>query len=407
MKQEKTDINTELSKVRHSLQECLRLQGDVDATVYCESRCQHYAYVVENAPVSVIITDADGLIEFVNPKFEEVSGYKSHEVIGKNPNIISSGEKRSEDYEQLWKTILAGEQWTGEFHNRRKNGELYWENAVIKGVTDENGQVIHFIAIKEDITEVKEARRKLEQERLKLIQQSKMAEIGLMASGILHEVGNPIAAIRGMICDIKESCATETDNISLNKMVSQQLDHILAEVDRITGITMDISEFSYSRHSRAELLDINTLINTTCRLVQYDSRWSHIDLRIVLETDLPPVYAIKDHMIQVLINLLSNAAYAVEQVKGRASSVHVSTFFDDKNIYISIKDNGCGIDKKDLPRIFDTFFSSKEPGQGSGLGLAMCKTLIDDQDGSIQIFSQPGARTEVCVSMPLKSGLEE
>ena len=407
MKDNQSKTKKQVNRPRHSLQDRLGLKGDEIASVFSDVRCRHYAYVVENAPVSVIITDGKGLIEFVNPKFEEVSGYQSHEVIGKNPSIISSGEKRAEEYSELWKTILAGGQWTGEFHNRRKNGELYWENAVISGVMDEHGKIIHFIAIKEDITEVKEARRKLEQERLKLIQQSKMAEIGLMASGILHEVGNPIAAIRGMICDIRESCSTEMENISLNKMVSQQLDHILGEIDRITGITMDISEFSYSRHSRAELLDINTLIKTTCRLVQYDSRWSHIDLRIVLDVNLPPVYAIKDHMVQVLINLLSNAAYAVEQVKDRSSLVHVSTFYDDENIYISIKDNGCGIDKNDLPRIFDTFYSRKEPGEGSCLGLAMCKTLIDDQQGSIEILSQLGVRTEVCISMPIKSGLEE
>lgn len=407
MNAKKSKIDKEINKVRHSLEDCLRLQRAVESSVFCEVRCQHYAYVVENAPVSVIITDANGLIEFVNPKFEEVSGYHSHEVIGKNPRIISSGEKHIDEYSQLWNTILAGGQWTGEFHNRRKNGELYWENAVIKGVEDEQGNIIHFIAIKEDITEVKEARKKLEQERLKLIQQSKMAEIGLMASGILHEVGNPIAAIRGLICDIKESCSSESENLSLNKMVSQQLDQVLNEVDRITGITMDISEFSYSRHSRAELLDINNLINTTCRLVQYDSRWSQIDLRIVLDGHLPPVYGVKDHMVQVLINLLSNSAHAVEQVKERASVVHVSTYFDDDNIFISIKDNGCGIEKENLSRIFDTFFSSKAPGEGSGLGLAMCKTLIDDQYGDISIFSQHGIRTEVCVSLPLKSDFEE
>lgn len=403
----KIQLKKELDKVRHSLEKCQRLQDDEGVSVFCEVRCQHYAYVVENAPVSVIITDKTGLIEFVNPKFEEVSGYRSDEVIGKNPRIISSGEKGSNEYSQLWNTILAGGEWTGEFHNRRKNGDFYWENAVIKGVSDEHGEIIHFIAIKEDITEVKEARRKLEQERLKLIQQAKMAEIGLMASGILHEVGNPIAAIRGLICDIKESCSSQPQKSSLSKMVNQQLDQVLSEVDRITGITMDISEFTYSRHSRAELLDINTLINTTCRLVQYDSRWSHIDLRLVLDVNLPPVYANKDHMVQVFINLLSNAAYAVEQVRDRLSTVHIASYFDDDSVYISIKDNGCGIEAKNLPRIFDSFFSSKEPGQGSGLGLAMCKTLIDDQHGEIQIFSQHGVSTEVCVSLPLQSNPEE
>ena len=404
MSRKKSKLDKELAKVRHSLKGCLQLQ---DSGELCESRCQHYAYVVENAPVSVIITDERGLIEFVNPKFEEVSGYRSHEVIGRNPAIISSGETPLEEYKRMWHTILSGRQWTGEFHNRRKNGELYWEKAVISGITDDEGRIIHFIAIKEDITEVKEALRKLEQERLKLIQNSKMAEIGLMASGILHEVGNPIAAIRGIICDIRETCNSGDESIALNAQVSQQLDQVLNEVDRITGITMDISGFSYSKHSVPELLDLNALINTTCRLVKYDSRWSQIDLRIILDSDLPPVCAIKDRMVQILINVLSNAAYAVEQVPERRSSVHVSTYYDDVNVYASIKDNGCGIDHQDLPRIFDTFFSSKGPGEGSGLGLSMCKTLLDEQHGNIEVFSQAGVRTEVCVTLPIKSQFED
>lgn len=376
-----------------------------DGASYCDVRCHQYAYVVENSPVSVVITDDKGLIEFVNPKFEEISGFKMHELVGKNPGIISSGETPREQYGQMWKTILGGGQWTGEFHNRRKNGELYWEKAVIKGVTDENGRIRHFIGIKEDITEVKEARRKLEQERLKLIQNSKMAEVGLMASGILHEVGNPIAAIRGIVCDIRESCHSGNESISLNKMVTQQLDEVLAEIDRITGITMDISEFTYSRNA-VELLDINSLVNTTCRLVQYDARWSTIDLRVILDADLPPVYGVRDHMVQILINVLSNAAWAVGQAGDRRSSVHLSTFFDDSNIYISIKDNGCGISQEDLPKIFDTFFSRKGKGEGSGLGLAMCRTLIEEQHGKIEIFSQPGVRTEVCLSLPVSAEFE-
>ena len=406
MSDDESKLNRELVKVRDSLHDCLRLHAGDGETAFCEVRCQQYAYVVENAPVSVIITDDKGLIEYVNPKFEEVSGYRLDEVIGKNPSIINSGKTPPEEYSRLWKTILAGKQWTGEFHNRRKNGELYWESAVISGITDEQGQVIHFIAIKEDITEVKEARRKLEQERLKLIQNSKMAELGLMASGILHEVGNPIAAIRGIICDIRDTCNTSSESISLNKMVSQQLDQVLGEVDRITGITMDFSEFSYSRHATSELLDINALVNTTCRLVQYDSRWSQIDLRIILDNDLPPVYAIKDRMVQILMNLLSNAAWAVEQIPDRRSSVHVSTYFDDASIYVSIKDNGCGIEQGDLSKVFDTFFSNKGPGEGSGLGLAMCRTLLDEQHGNIEIYSRPGVRTEACVSLPISIDAE-
>jgi PAS domain S-box-containing protein len=401
-----SDLITELNLVRDALENSQSQLADTDDKGMSETRYQNYAYVVENAPISVVITDARGLVTFVNPKFEEVSGYKFHEVVGKNPNILNSGETPEETYDDLWKTIIAGNQWSGVFHNRRKDGTLFWERAIITGVRNEQGQISHFIAIKEDITEVKEAHKKLEQERLRIIQHSKMAEIGLIAAGILHEVGNPLAAIRGLICDIRDSSALTGDGESSREMITHQLDQVLAEVDRITGITMDISEFSYSNNARAELLDINGLVDTTCRLIQYDKRWDRIELRVVLDPELPPVYAIKDYMIQVLINLFSNSAYAVEQVKDRKSDVQVSTCHDAENIYISIKDNGCGIKQENLPRIFDNFFTNKVQGKGTGIGLALCKSLIDSHQGTIEIQSKEGLMTEVFISLPIQSDKE-
>jgi len=402
-----SDLETELELVRKALEKSQRQLAEFDKKSTSESRCQNYTYIVDNAPVSVMITDSRGLIEFVNPKFEEISGYKSHEVIGKNPSILKSGETAPEDYSELWEMVRAGKQWTGVFHNRRKDGGFFWERAVITGVMNDRAEISHFIAIKEDITEVRETQKKMERERLKVIQQAKMVEVGLMASGILHEVGNPIAAIRGAICDIRDSCVEIDDSESLRGLVTHQLDQVLGEVDRITGITMEISEFSYSNHAGAELMDINALVNTTCRLIQYDSRWSKIDLRVVLDPELPAVTAIKDQLTQIMLNLFSNSAYAVEQVSDRNSTVHVSTFHDNDNVYISTRDNGCGIDPKILPKIFDNFFTSKGQGEGSGLGLALCKTLIDGLHGSIKITSQVGVRTEVIVSLPIKSSILE
>lgn len=396
-------ISEELDLVRSKLKDAAKQLNEFSDKGVCNTRCRNYAYIVENSPVAVVITTTNGLIEFVNPKFEEVTGYTSDEVIGKNPNILKSGETPLKEYRKLWDTIRSGKPWTGVFHNRRKNGVLFWERAVIAGITDEQGEISHFIAIKEDITAIKEAEEKLEQEQLKIIQQSKMAEIGLLASGIIHEVGNPIAAIRGLLCDIRDSCQEFNDHEALHRMVTQQLNIILAEVDRITGITMDISEFAYSRYTESELIDLNNIINTTCRLVQYDKRWRNIDLKIILEPDLPAILAYKDQLTQVIINLLSNAAYAVEHVDSRPSAIHISTFCDDDAVTVMIKDNGCGIEDSKLSRIFDTFFTDKEPGEGTGLGLALCKSIIDNHHGKIEILSHVNSGTEVHVKLPINN----
>lgn len=395
-------LEKELALVRCALEDSQRRLNNLGSIAIDELHRRNSDYIIKNAPIAVMITNDQGLIEFINPKFEEVSGYQFHEVIGKNPNILKSGETNNEIYKELWDDIKTGKQWTGIFHNQRKDGQLFWERAVIKGIKNEQGKITQYIAIKEDITEVKKAREKLEKERLRIFQQSKMAEVGLLTSGILHEIGNPIAAMRGLVCDLKESCQAITDNQDLNKIVQQPLDLILAEIDRVTGITIDMSEFAYSYHTKVELLDINTVINTTCRLIQYDKRWANINLKIILDPELPAVPAIKDQITQVLINLLSNSAYAVEQETERGSLAQVSSSHDQSHIHIIIKDNGCGITEKNLTKIFDYFFTSKAPGEGTGIGLAMCQSIIDSHQGNIEIFSKVGQGTQVHVSLPIE-----
>src|SRR5208283_4493555 len=121
---------------------------------------------VEHSPVSIIITDKAGYIEYVNPKFIEVTGYSAREVIGKNPRILKSGEMPPGNYKRLWETVIAGGEWRGEFHNRKKNGELYWEWASISPIYDAAGHIAHFLAVKEDITERKRTEKEFKESKI-------------------------------------------------------------------------------------------------------------------------------------------------------------------------------------------------------------------------------------------------
>jgi PAS domain S-box-containing protein len=138
---------------------------DITERKKAESQLHKLSRAVEQSPASVVITDPGGLIEYVNPKFCAVTGYSLEEVLGKNSRLLKSGETSREDYPQMWATIAAGEEWRGEFHNRKKNGELYWESASISPIRDEQGNVRHFVAVKEDITERKLLEARLEQQR--------------------------------------------------------------------------------------------------------------------------------------------------------------------------------------------------------------------------------------------------
>lgn len=155
LKQQVTKCTTEQRKVNEELQtaiaECMRMEEQV----------RKLSLAVEQSPVTVIITDAEGNIEYVNPYFTELTGYTSEEVIGQNPRILKSGETPPEEYKRLWETITSGGTWRGEFHNKKKNGELYWESASISPITNPEGVITHFVAVKEDITGRKRSEEKL------------------------------------------------------------------------------------------------------------------------------------------------------------------------------------------------------------------------------------------------------
>ena len=136
-----------------------------------EEQLRALSRAVEQSPASIIITDVKGNIEYVNPRFCELTGYSSDEVVGQNPRVLKSGEMPPEGYKQMWETISRGDEWRGEFHNRKKNGEFYWEFASISGIRDAAGKVTHYLAVKEDVTE----RKRIEVERIKLVTELQQA----------------------------------------------------------------------------------------------------------------------------------------------------------------------------------------------------------------------------------------
>ncbi|MFQ5799965.1 MAG: PAS domain S-box protein, partial [Bacteroidota bacterium] len=161
---------------------------DITDRKHAEEQLRKLSQAVEFSPSSIIITDSDGTIEYVNPKFTEVSGYAFDEVVGKNPRILKSGNWSPEKYKQLWETITSGKVWRGEFENKKKNGELFWESTSISPITSAEGVITHFIAIKEDITE----KKKLEAQVLRM---QRMESIGTLAGGIAHDLNNVLAPI--------------------------------------------------------------------------------------------------------------------------------------------------------------------------------------------------------------------
>jgi two-component system, cell cycle sensor histidine kinase and response regulator CckA len=340
---------------------------------------------VEHSSALIIITDARGQIEYVNPKFSSVTGYPPDETLGRNPRFLKSGDKSAEDYRHLWATISAGKEWHGEFHNRKKNGDSYWESATISPIFDAEGNITHYVAIGEDITE----RRRLEEH---LRQAQKMEAIGQLAGGVAHDFNNILAAMM-----------MQTDLAGLEKGVPaatlEMLDELKASVERATSLTRQLLAFSRRQVMQTRLLNINEVVTSLTRMLQ---RILGEDVHLQLNLSPRPLMVRADAgmLDQVLLNLVVNARDAmprggrlvIETAEGEITEAEARTTLDTKpgrHVRLTVTDTGSGIAPEVLPHIFEPFFTTKEAGKGTGLGLATVFGIVKQHGGAITVDSKP------------------
>ena len=352
---------------------------------------------VEQSPASIVITDTSGIIEYVNPHFTELTGYTFDEAVGMNPGILKTGETRSEEYKQLWETILAGGEWRGEFHNRKKDGDLYWEQALIAPIRDESNIITHFVAIKEDITD----RKKLEAQ---LRHSQKMDAIGQLAGGIAHDFNNILTAIVGYASIMQLKLPDESP---LRKSAEQ----IAAAAERGANLTRSLLSFSRKQELKPVVVDLNEIISRVhqllLRLISKD-----INLEINLDPHCLSILADSAQVEQVLMNLSTNARDAMT----RGGSIGISTgsvVLDNDFVLargfgrtgrfalLTFTDNGGGIAEESVKHIFEPFYTTKELGKGTGLGLSIIYGIIKEHNGYIQCHSTIGLGTIFEIYLPL------
>lgn len=221
--------------------------------------------------------------------------------------------------------------------------------------------------------------------------QEKMAAIGSIAAAVAHEVNNPINSISGIAQFTID--AARSDRGMNPETIAQNAQLILRQAERIGSIVRQIADLSAPRSSSPELLDINELVQTTCNFIRYDRRFGQIDLVLELDHQLPAVRGVADHLTQVLMNLLINAADAMDGLDSRRPSIRVSTRRTAAEIIVAVSDNGHGMDSAVLGHAFDQSFTTKPAGTGRGIGLYLCKTLIEEIGGVITLASTPGVGT--------------
>ena len=343
----------------------------------------------------VAITDIKGVITYVNEKFCEISKYSAEELIGQTHSLINSGYHPKAFFQDMWKTIAAGKVWKGEVKNKNKEGGYYWVDTTIVPYLDNNRKPLKYVAIRNDITEKKLAEQQLAEERARVIQSEKMATLGLMASGIAHEIGNPLGALRGRLEMLE--MAAKGSRLSTDRILDSVRTGI-SLTDRINRIIKALR--AYSRDGSQDPftdLEISSLILDILELTAEKSRKKNIEIRKV-GLDKPLRMDCRETEIgQVLVNLLSNAYDAIADLQEKWVEVELAEQAD--KVLISVTDSGPGIPEDIARKVFDPFFTTKEVGKGTGLGLSICKTIIESHKGEFYI-DYKAVNTKFVIKLP-------
>ncbi len=372
---------------------------DITEQHHTEEELRKLSRAVEQSPSTVMIADTKGRIEYVNPKFTELTGYTLDDVRGESPSILKSGEMNSAEYESMWETISAGHEWRGVFHNRKKNGELYWEAAYISGIRDAQGKITHYVAVKEDITERKQLEQQVKERNLEIAKNQALAATGQMATMIAHDLRNPLSSIKmGLqILGKKPAQAWGEEEQELKQIA-------LRQVGYMEEILEDLLSYSRPDALKPDWVSLDKVLDTSVLLAQKQIKEHQVRVRTRYQTGLPTIHGDAGKLRQAFSNIIVNAVQATEDLTDEKGEITISTrleLADDRpRIRIAICDNGCGVQPEQKDRMFEPFFTTRT--KGTGLGLAIVKRIIDQHHGTVCL--RPGEYGGACAIVILPTG---
>ncbi len=364
---------------------CCTLFSDISERKRAEEERERLLSAIEQAGEMVVITDPEGVIQYVNPAFEQTTGYLSKEVVGQNPRILKSGKQNPSFYRNLWETISSGRTWEGRMVNKRKDGTLYTEDATISPVCDDEGRILNYAAVKRDVTE----HLRLEAQ---FRQAQKMESVGRLAGGVAHDYNNMLMVIMGH-AELALADAGRDQPFYAN------LVEIKEAAKRSSEITRQLLAFARKQTISPQVLDLNETVESMLKMLRR-LIGEDIDLLWKPGRTCRPIKMDPSQIDQVLVNLCINARDAIAGVGKITIETGTATF--DKAycadhagfvpgdfVLLAVSDDGCGMDKETLGSIFEPFFTTKRAGQGTGLGLATVYGIVKQNDGFINVYSEP------------------
>jgi PAS domain S-box-containing protein len=374
----------------------LGVARDVTERRRSEAQVVRLATAVEQAADDIMITDASGVIQYVNPAFERVTGYSREEAVGQSPRLLRSGVHDREFFRDLWGTITAGRVWRGRVTNRRKDGTHILEEGTISPIRDAEGTIAGYVSARYDVTRQAglEAR---------LAQAQKAESIGRLAGGIAHDFNNILAAILGFVGLLERA-----------SLPSEKLRGYVRGINEATlraaDLTRQILTFSRQGSLERTSLPVGPVVREAVKMMMATLP-STIEIRERFSSDIA-VVANATQLHQVVVNLCANAGLAMRDGGGvlevALADVDVVEAMTDvcppltpgRHVCLSVSDTGCGMSPEVLTRIFDPFYTTREQGEGTGLGLAVVQGIVDDHGGTIVVSSKSGAGSTFRVYLP-------
>lgn len=374
---------------------------DITKRKQTEELVQKLSRAVEQSPVSIIITNKEGSIEYINPKVTETSGFQAQEVIGSNPRIFGSGEKTKEEYKLLWDRINSGKDWFGEFHNKKKTGELYWESVSISPIKNQVGEITHFVAIKEDISELKRTIDELTAAKEKATESDRLKSAFLATMS--HELRTPLNAIIGFSEMFNENLNTEEVK-EYGAIIHSSGNQLLGIVEDIFDITLIEAGNIHISMEEVLLKSVIIKVQEIIKIDQLRMNKQHINLQydnslsesLVIHTDF-------SKLKQILSNLIRNALKFTQSGSINYGYTLINTEANPI-IQFYVKDTGIGIPQEKLEIIFEMFRQVEDSNirkfGGTGIGLSITKKLVELLGGNIWVESTVGKGTTFYFTLP-------
>jgi PAS domain S-box-containing protein len=343
--------------------------------------------LIDSFPDLILVLDAAGHYTFTSPRVKDILGYDPEEYDTQELGERTHMEDRPA-LEALFAEIVAGRKSFDslEIRVRHKNGDWRRIRCHFSPLFAETGKIDGVIISGRDVTELK----RLEEQ---LIQAEKLAAMGQMLAGVAHELNNPLTAILGVTELLRERAGFDESAV-------RQLDLTHRQARRAARIVQNLLEFSRPAAPQKKPLDVNSLIERTLQLHEHSLRRNNVEVEFHLQPGLQPVVGDGNQLIQVFLNLITNAEHAIREVR-ESGRIQIRLGQIGGYVSVTVQDDGIGIQPENLPRIFDPFYTTKRPGGGTGLGLSICMSIVREHGGSIDVETLPAGGSAFTVFLPV------